>query len=357
MLIAKIKPYRFFQLLLQLLTYTYSGFLIVYFILRLIFWDKLWIVALIGNFIPLILLPVLLLPLPAFFIIKKRWFSILSSIACFLLISWLHITYFSPQSSQILEIQPVKILTLNTSWFDTKATKLLGLIEGEKPDLVFLQEVTHYNFKQLFPQLTANYPYKYYDDNLENYHTSSVGIISKYPIQLREKIHLAGHIEVQQRMIVKIENQEVVIYNIEMTAPWIRQQKILPFFTIPSYDCSQRSAEIKDLINRIKQENLPVIAAGDFNLTDQSQDYYNLSQFLQDSFQISGWGFGWTWPTNWAMKNFIKTSTWKLSFPLFRLDYIWHSNHWQTKSSKVLPSIGAAHLPIVAELKLVNNRK
>ena len=141
MLIAKIKPDRFFQLLLQLLTYTYSGFLIVYFILRLIFWDQLWIVALIGNFIPLILLPLLLLPLPAFFIIKKRWFSILSSIACFLLISWLHITYFSPQSSQILEIQPVKILTLNTSWFDTKATKLLGLIEGEKPDLVFLQEI------------------------------------------------------------------------------------------------------------------------------------------------------------------------------------------------------------------------
>ncbi|MGK7918706.1 MAG: endonuclease/exonuclease/phosphatase family protein, partial [Trichodesmium sp.] len=180
------------------------------------------------------------------------------------------------------------------------------------------------------------------------------GIISKYPIQLREKIHLAGHIEVQQRMIVKIENQEVVIYNIEMTAPWMRQQKILPFFTIPSYDFSQRSAEIKELITRIKQENLPVIAAGDFNLTDQSQDYHNLSQLLQDSFQVSGWGFGWTWPTNWAMNNFIKTSTWKLNSPLFRLDYIWHSHNWQTKSSKVLPSIDAAHLPVVSELYLLN---
>ena len=88
---------RFLRLTTQLLVYSYCSFLLIYFLLRLIFWDRLWIVAFIGSFIPLILLPIFLLPLPAFFLIKKPWFSIPSSIACLWLLGWLHLTYFSPQ--------------------------------------------------------------------------------------------------------------------------------------------------------------------------------------------------------------------------------------------------------------------
>jgi len=60
----------------RFLAYSYSAFIICYFILRLIFWDRLWIVAFIGTFTPLIFLPILFLPLVGFLIIKNRWFSI-----------------------------------------------------------------------------------------------------------------------------------------------------------------------------------------------------------------------------------------------------------------------------------------
>jgi len=59
--------------------YSYSAFITCYLILRPIFWDRLWIVALINTFNPLILLPILVLPLLAFLTIKNRWFYIISS--------------------------------------------------------------------------------------------------------------------------------------------------------------------------------------------------------------------------------------------------------------------------------------
>jgi endonuclease/exonuclease/phosphatase (EEP) superfamily protein YafD len=347
---------RFLRLTTQLLVYSYCGFLLLYFLLRLIFWDRLWIVAFIGSFIPLILLPILLLPLPAFFLIKKPGFSIVSSIACIWLLGWLHLTYFSPQSSVIADVKPLKILTLNTSWKRARDQKLLGLIKAEKADIVCLQEIAARRMQNNhFPQLKAEYPYQDYAYNFDNYHTSSAAILSKYPILKREKIQLAGHIEVQQRIILEIDNREVVLYNIEITAPWIKPQKILPFLTVPTYDFSQPSEEIQELITRIKQENIPVIVAGDFNLTDQSQDYHKLTELLQDSFKKSGWGFGFTWPTNWAINNWIKSSKWKLSLPLFRIDYLWHSAHWQTQSSRVLPTKISAHLPVVSELQLTSS--
>lgn len=83
----------------QGVAYGYSGLLIAYFILRIIFWDRFWIVALLGGLIPWLLFPVLLLPFLGFLLVKQRWFSLSSSSASLILIGWLHSHYFSPDLS------------------------------------------------------------------------------------------------------------------------------------------------------------------------------------------------------------------------------------------------------------------
>ncbi len=337
------------QRITKIFVYSYSALILIYSILRLIFWDKFWLIALIGNFIPLILLPILILPLPAFFIIKKRWFCIISSIASLLLIGWLHTQYFSPQNLSTSNTQPLKIFSLNNSWHKTEPKTLIEIIKREKPDIAFLQEITRNHIRKSFPKLKAEYPYQTSDD-LKGYRAA---ILSKYPIEFKENLHLAGHSEVQQRAIIKINQQLIVVYNIQTISPWIRLRKILPFLTIPVYEFSQRTAEIKDLIKRLKKETLPVIVAGDFNLSEQSQDYYYLRQVLTDSWKVSGIGFGLTWPAGWRLDFLIPNSTWKLDYPLFRIDYIWYSNHWFSQSAEVLPTTGSDHLPLVAELVLI----
>ena len=141
--------------------YSYSGFIICYFILKLFFWDRLWIIALITTFIPLILFPTFLLPIIGLSIIKKRWFSIISAIACILLISWLHIKYFSPKPINITNSQPsIKVLSHNLSWHKTQSPTLLKLINQQKPDIIFLQEIVRKHTERAFTWLKADYPYQ-----------------------------------------------------------------------------------------------------------------------------------------------------------------------------------------------------
>ncbi len=338
-----VKFCRILKLATQILAYAYSGFIVLYFLLRLIFWDSFWLVGFVSTFIPFIFLPILILPVLAFLIIKKRWLSIISSIACLLLVSWLHLKYFSPHTFQSNSSQPhIKILSLNSSWHKTSSQNLVQLIQQQQPDIICLQEIVRRHTEKAFPRLQTSYPYQIY--------AQSVAILSKYPILFSENLHLAGHREIQQRAIIQINQQEVVVYNIQVISPWIRPQKILPFLTIPMYDYTKRSAEIQDLVQRLQKETKPFIVAGDFNMTDQSQDYHYLRTVMQDSFQASGLGFGFTWPHGWELSFLIKNSTSKLNYPLFRIDYIGYSKHWAAQSSKVLPTTGSDHLPVETEV-------
>jgi endonuclease/exonuclease/phosphatase (EEP) superfamily protein YafD len=330
----------------KFLAYSYSAFIICYFLLKLIFWDRIGIIALISTFIPLIFFPSFLLPIIGLLIIKKRWFTIISAIACILLISWLYIKYFSPTPINLTNSQPrLKILSHNVGWYATQSPTLVKLIQQQKPDIIFLQEIVKKHTKRAFTWLKADYPYQM--------GTSRVGILSKYPIISSEILHLAGHRETQQRAIIKFNEQEVVIYNMQATGPWLKISKKLGFLKIPVYKYDKRSPEIQDLVQRVERETLPVIVAGDFNMTDETQDYDRVQKVMQDSFRKSGFGFGFTWPHGWELKLLVKRSNWRLNYPVCRIDYIWYSKHWGAKSSSVLEATESDHLPVGAELVLL----
>ncbi|MGE5656272.1 MAG: endonuclease/exonuclease/phosphatase family protein [Actinomycetota bacterium] len=328
------------------LAYGYSGFMIIYLILRLTVWDSFWVVAFASNFIPGIFLPLFMVPFIALGSGKQhRWFFISSSIACFLILGWVHLKYWSPQAISANNFpQSLKILTLNSSWNKTTPASLIALIEEQQPELVFLQEITAIHYNQAFPKLKTLYPYQAGAPGL--------ALLSKYPILFNEIIHLAGHREFQERAILQINQQRVVVYNMQATAPWIRFHKIIPGmkFKLPVYEYGDRTAEIQDLLKRIQQETEPAIVVGDFNMNDQAQDYSVLAAVLQDAFQQSGRGFGFTWPHGWPLNFLIKRSHWQLNYPLFRLDYIWYSQQWRSKSTEVVSPTGSDHLPVVTEL-------
>ncbi|MEB3830058.1 endonuclease/exonuclease/phosphatase family protein [Phormidium sp. CCY1219] len=340
-----IKPYRILKSATAGLAYTYLGVLIVYLILRLLFWDTLWIVALVGSLIPWIFFPLFLLPIVSHFILKKRRLLIASSIICLWFVGWLHANYWSPNPSAMDDSATrIKILSLNCTWYKTTPETLVNLVEKNQPDIVFLQEVVAPHVNRAFPELKASYPYQF--------SAPRIAIISRYPILSKEKIHLAGHEEFQSRNIIQLPGQEIVVYNVQTIAPWIRERQVLPFLTLPKFEYEQRTAEIKDLVQRLERETLPAIAAGDFNLTDQAQDYFILQKQMEDSFKESGWGFGLTWPYGWPLSDLFKKATLEMKYPLFRIDYIWHSPQFGSRASQVLDPTGSEHLPMMSELIL-----
>ncbi|EGK88199.1 Endonuclease/exonuclease/phosphatase [Microcoleus vaginatus FGP-2] len=241
----------------KFIAYSYSAFIICYFILKLIFWDRIGIIALISTFSPLIFFPTFLLPIIGLLIIKKRWFTVISAIACILLISWLHVKYFSPAPINITDSHPsIKILSHNLSWHKTQSPTLFKLIDQQKPDIIFLQEIVRKHTERAFTWLKADYPYQI--------GTPPVGILSKYPIVSSEILHLAGHPETQQRAIIKFNEQEVVIYNMQATGPWFKRYNIGRFLKIPVYQYGKRAPEIQDLVQRLERETLPSNRRGGF---------------------------------------------------------------------------------------------
>jgi len=312
-------------------------------LLRTISDDRLWPIALLGNFIPWLLLPIFCLPILGFLVIKSKKFAISSSIASLILLGWLHINYWSPENAPISpSATTLNVMSLNVSWHSTPPETLVTFIKTQNPDLVLLQEITYNHIRDSFPKLKTLYP--------EQAYTRHVCILSKYPIRFSENLNLAGHKQLQQRAIIQLPEQEIVVYNVQTTSPWIRPERILPFLTIPTYQYGDRTAEITDLVQRIQQETLPAIAAGDFNLTDQTEDYQQLQTIMTDAFKTSGFGLGSTWPYGFPLKHFLKTTDWKLNYPLFRIDYIWYSPHFGSRNSQVLPSTGSEHLPVMTEL-------
>ncbi|MEB3883709.1 endonuclease/exonuclease/phosphatase family protein [Lyngbya sp. CCY1209] len=332
---SKLRPRL--ALLPKAIAWGYAGFVAVYLLLRLLFWDAFWPVALVGIFVPLILLPIFLLPISGIFILKNRAFATVSAIASLILLGWLHINYFSPATDPI-NSRPLKVVTLNASWHKTSPDRLVDFVAREDPDFVFLQEVVVPHVKKAFPKLKTTHPYQVGEP--------PAAILSKYPLRSHRTLHLAGLRETQQRAIATVDSQDIVLYNIQTISPWIRPQKISPFFSIPSYEFAARTAQIEDLFQRIRRETQPTIVAGDFNFTEPSQDYHKLTRSIKDCFRESGFGFGFTWPHGWDLSLANPNWSGKLNFPLFRIDYIWHSPQLRSRETRVLSSTGADHLPV-----------
>jgi endonuclease/exonuclease/phosphatase (EEP) superfamily protein YafD len=114
-------------------------------------------------------------------------------------------------------------------------------------------------------------------------------------------------------------------------------------------DTRYRSLEITDLLDRFAGETTPLIVVGDFNLTDQSNDYARLTEVLTDSFREAGEGLGLTFPNLGYANPLLGAAP-----PIIRIDYIFHDHHWRSLASRVYESSGMSdHYPVISTLAFV----
>lgn len=69
----------------------------------------------------------------------------------------------------------------------------------------------------------------------------------------------------------------------------------------------------------------PLMIVGDFNMTDQSADYGQITARYADTYREIGWGMGFTFP-DFSTLSAIPGSVSGLGFirPLARIDYVFH---------------------------------
>ena len=112
-------------------------------------------------------------------------------------------------------------------------------------------------------------------------------------------------------------------------------------------------AEYKAIAEEVKAAVGPLIVLGDFNTTDQTENYRLVANQLTDVHHTVGRGFGFTFPT--GLK---RIAGWFVFGPLVRIDLVFVSQHFLPQEIYVVPnSCGSDHRPVVASLQWANSAK
>jgi endonuclease/exonuclease/phosphatase family metal-dependent hydrolase len=187
---------------------------------------------------------------------------------------------------------------------------------------------------------------------------NSCAVLSRYPI--RETV---GFLPAEPgfpytpRAVIDVDGRDIVVYCVSLPAP-LRDRARIPLQDIHNnrlnslwdlvfgYDETRRDVELTTLVARMQNESLPLIAAGDFNLSDQDSSYRDLAARWSDGFRSSGFGMGTTYPVAqfYGFPSVIPA--------LVRIDYVWHSDHLRAVTARNGDFVGSDHLPLLVELSL-----
>ena len=114
----------------------------------------------------------------------------------------------------------------------------------------------------------------------------------------------------------------------------------------PYHTVMIREYQVRELMAFITEQEIPVIALGDLNATDQNVAYKMITTSMVDAWREKGFGLGNTHERLW---NYLPPK-W-----FVRIDHIFHSHEFETIAAQVGPWDGYSdHRPVVAELVLRN---
>lgn len=330
-----------------LISVTYVVALSAFFLLRLAFPDRWWVLFLV-NFMPFYFLPAFALLALALLLRRHRLVLPLLVIAVVGLA--LFGSYLIPLASAMSSGFMLNILTFNVSQTNPKPAVIENWLRSESYDLVFLQELSP-DWRLRLKRLRGLYPHQV---------TSGAGtmaVLSRFPLEYEQTDLTRPAPFVKMRLAAN--GHTITVYNVSLPTPLRSEpRQRLPYVVQPaitaawdmslSYDETDRNQDIQQLVEQIDSEQGYVIVAGDFNMSDQAAPYTWLVSRLRDSYRQNGWGFGASWPVlqAWGMPALLP--------PLVRLDYIWTSDNIQTVRAWQGEYLGSDHLPLSAAVTLTH---
>ncbi len=229
------------------------------------------------------------------------------------------------------ELQPydVRVMSYNAYWYNANAGSAIAEINRYTPDVVVIQECPPVWQRDLPIKLGSQYPYTHIGQRRGSY---SSAILSKFPILGQPELY-TGHQRKSLpavRMTIDVRGREVALYNVHLFRPILGRLR-------------KMRRQLRVLRERVADESMPVIVAGDFNFTGLSKMHeYMLSAGLTDAHDAVGQGRGTTWP---------KTSSinW---LPGFRIDHVYTSQAFTPTATRIGYGAGSDHRPLIVDLKL-----
>lgn len=244
-----------------------------------------------------------------------------------LLLGWPHIRstlQFSPKNNNE-NISQFKIVNYNVRVFNVydhlKAAnpdaplQMIEWLTSQEADVLCLQEYYNHSSSDEFninqKILEKGYKHSYVNANKENRIGAQFGlaIFSKLPIVNKGLVTYNNEGNNQAIYVDVLYNEDTIrIYNVHLHSMKLRVQEV-----VKEKKEIRKLVKVKENLKRIKQgfvehsketdvlkahiqgNSFPVVLAGDFNDVPYSYTYLSFRDFLQNSFEEAGSGFGFTY--------------------------------------------------------------
>lgn len=298
--------------------------------------ERLWPVEMFNSLFPAILLPAFVI-VPGGLLLRRRRLTALAVLPLLMFI-FSYGGFFLPRSAGSAPDAPTfSILTFNihAETRETALDEMARLILDADADFVSLQEFTQHAADRFGAALAARYPYQALYPVGRT--VLGKGFYSRYPL-LSSEIGPREDLPKQQRNAVDYQGVALVIYNAHPT---------VPRWSLP-YSSAARQQDITNLLEATEAETAPLVIAGDFNMTDQANDYARMTARYHDAFRDVGFGLGLTFPDYGGFGGLLA-----LAPQIIRLDYVFHNDALESVEAYVLAgSAGSDHRPVFARLAL-----
>ncbi len=287
--------------------------------------DSFWPVRLVNYLMPWLLVG--LLPgLVAALLARRKWLA-MTLVIPVAMIGLAFAPLFLPRTNPALaENQNIRVMSFNMWAGNKDLTAIDNLLHEIQPDVLLLQEVTAgmaTGIQRIAPTLYPDGQYHWaYEPDIGQ------AILSRYPLSPISHSFEKGRV---QKAIMHTDSGPVAVWNVHPSQP-------LPYYW--QYN------QLRNLTGEIEAETLPLIVAGDFNTTDQSETYHMVNQYLKNAHWDAGWGFGFSFPAP------TRRFGGKVSFPsMVRIDHIFYSDHFYAHHARTLADSGGSdHRPVIADL-------
>ncbi len=299
--------------------------------------DSWWLVRL-GNYMAVWIAVALVPSLFMAIWLRRRWqivgLILLLSLSIYQNQLW---AMAVPATASASPHERLRIMTFNAHPTNQHMDELTTFILDSDLDVVALQEISDPATEALTETLADEYPYTALDHQL--------ALLSRYPIR---PLYVPSIMMESQLAIISLPENDVYVWNVH--APTGVQKRIW----------KEQARDLRIVKRHLLKTDDPVLLVGDLNTTYRNENYQLIANHMTDTYAAAGEGLGLTYPAPDVIYTETPLFANHLEWlpPLFRIDYIFASDHWQVIDATVIEDgYGSDHLPIVATVSLEQSAK
>jgi vancomycin resistance protein VanJ len=331
-----------------ILAWVYFAGLFGWALLHALFGDRWWWLFLLNSFAVYFFLPLPVILALAF--LTRRCDLWVGFGAALVMGIYLYGGLFLPKFSKAeAHRMQLTVMSYNLLGFNQHPERVVDALRSADADVVALQELNPLVADAISRKLASEYPYQILDPQMG---VTGLGVISKYPLHPIDKYLPGAWMGRPQVLALDVAGRIITLLHFHAVS--------VNYVMLTDLEWSVRGREqqAREIVDFVADHPGPLIVLGDLNAGDQSSAYATVTNVLRDSWREGGWGLGHTFPgANSPASSRPVIAGITVPMWLVRIDYIFHSYHWQTLSAWIGPWDGVSdHRPVVARLTLTDDR-